>query len=380
MLDTIILHPKQDIHAQAYSDKNIVHKREMDQVLDIIRKMKELNSDYDPNMQSPKIIHVHNTITLSGGRGSGKTSFLQTLIARLETEDEDIEILDIVDPTLIEEKGHIFLNIVARIKDRVVEQSGIENRTYKEWEFALNSLAAGLPMLDGINGGLDPSDWNDTTFVMHDGLRRVSGANNLERNFHRYVSLSLKLLSKKFLLIAFDDVDTDFAKGWPVLETLRKYFTSPQILTFLSGDMNLYSVLVRKRQWKNFGKSLLKNEYDKSADRESETDDYMSLVQSLEGQYVLKLLKPEYRITLSTLASKLATGSIDIKVESDDQLDLLDFYKRSLKSLWKIPGNNTNTQSVYLRFLTSLPLRTQLSLLNVFAQFKNETPRHDLWA
>jgi len=378
MLDTIILHPKQDIHAQAYSDKNIVHKREMDQVLDIIRKMKELNSDYDPNMQSPKIIHVHNTITLSGGRGSGKTSFLQTLIARLETEDEDIEILDIVDPTLIEEKGHIFLNIVARIKDRVVEQSGIENRTYKEWEFALNSLAAGLPMLDGINGGLDPSDWNDTTFVMHDGLRRVSGANNLERNFHRYVSLSLKLLSKKFLLIAFDDVDTDFAKGWPVLETLRKYFTSPHILTFLSGDMNLYSVLVRKRQWKNFGKSLLKNEYDKSADRESETDDYMSLVQSLEGQYVLKLLKPEYRITLSTLASKLATGSIDIKVESDDQLDLLDFYKRSLKSLWKIPGNNTNTQSVYLRFLTSLPLRTQLSLLNVFAQFKNETPRHDL--
>ncbi|MCX4301684.1 MAG: hypothetical protein OSJ35_05580 [Alistipes sp.] len=149
MLDTIILHPKQDIHAQAYSDKNIVHKREMDQVLDIIRKMKELNSDYDPNMQSPKIIHVHNTITLSGGRGSGKTSFLQTLIARLETEDEDIEILDIVDPTLIEEKGHIFLNIVARIKDRVVEQSGIENRTYKEWEFALNSLAAGLPMYGG---------------------------------------------------------------------------------------------------------------------------------------------------------------------------------------------------------------------------------------
>ena len=373
MSDNIILHPERDIQAQVYSDSNIVHKREMDQVLNLIHKMKESYRDYDPFTRG--VVRVHNTITLSGGRGSGKTSFLQSLIAQLEPEKcKDIEILDIVDPTLIEEKGHIFLNIVARIKDRVERRCGIENPFYRDWESVLNSLAAGLPMLDGINGGLDPSDWNDTTFVMHDGLRRVSGANNLEQNFHRYVNLSLKLLNKKFLLIAFDDVDTDFAKGWPVLETLRKYFTSPQILTFLSGDMNLYSVLVRKRQWKNFGKSLLKNEYDKNADRELKIDDYMSLVETLEGQYILKLLKPEYRITLSTLASKLATGNIDIKVGNDN---LLNFYEQSLKSSWGIIGSNT--QCVYLRFLTSLPLRTQLALLNIFTQFiKGETTRYDL--
>ena len=319
-------------------------------------------------------MHKHIQIRISCINTKWIKFWISSLIARLETEDKDIEILDIVDPTLIEEKGHIFLNIVARIKDRVEERCGIENPLYRNWKAVLNSLAAGLPMLDGINGGLDPSDWNDTTFVMHDGLRRVSGANNLERNFHCYVNLSLKLLDKKFLLIAFDDVDTDFAKGWPVLETLRKYFTSPQILTFLSGDMNLYSVLVRKRQWKNFGKSLLKNEYDKNADRELKINDYMSLVETLEGQYILKLLKPEYRITLSTLASKLATGTIDIKVGNHN---LLDLYKQSLELSWGIIGSNM--QCIYLRFLTSLPLRTQLALLNIFTQFiKGETTRYDL--
>ncbi|MCD8079453.1 MAG: hypothetical protein LUF04_03295 [Bacteroides sp.] len=58
--------------------------------------------------------------------------------------------------------------------------------------------------------------------------------------------------------MAFDDVDTDFAKGWPVMETIRKYLTSPQLITILSGDINLYTLLIRKKQWENFGKPLLK--------------------------------------------------------------------------------------------------------------------------
>ena len=141
---------------------------------------------------------------------------------------------------------------------------------------------------DLINGGLDPSDWNDTTFVMRDGLRRVAGANNLEKYFHVFIKQSLDLLSteepeerKKYFLIAFDDVDTDFAKGWPVLETLRKYLTSPQLITFLSGDLDLYSFVVRKKQWDNFGKGLLRNEFDK---RGLHFKSYPELVEKLESQ------------------------------------------------------------------------------------------------
>lgn len=374
MDNVVILNPRKDIHATHFEDNNVVHQLELNQVWAILTKLKHEGKDYSPSLES-SISRVHNTITLSGSRGSGKTSFLHTIIRKIETyPNNDIEVLNIVDPTLVEEKGHIFLNIVSRIKERIDSMASndpaiMTTCDYLEWDKNLNSLAAGLPMLDGISGGLDPSDWNDTTFVMRDGLRRVTGANNLERYFHIYVHQSLRLLKKKFLLIAFDDVDTDFSKGWPVLETLRKYLTSPQIITFLSGDLDLYSFVVRKKQWKNFGKTLLKNEYDK-ADKGGiiYANGYPELVEKLESQYMMKLLKPEYRITLSTLGSKLATNKITVFVDSNDNEDNILYrkYESYLKTNWNVAGNNI--KSVYIKFFSALPLRTQLSLLNIFAE------------
>lgn len=379
----IILRPEQDIHEQVFTGNNIVHQAELQQVLDLIDQfIQEANQQtlLESTSNTKSITdkrRVHHTITLSGSRGSGKTSFLKTLIDKIKSQPDKykIEILDIVDPTLIEEKGHIFLNIVARVKERIdvlvqdKEMSIRQSWEYKQWEECLNSLAAGLPMLDGINGGLDPSDWNDTTFVMRDGLRRVSGANRLEEHFRHYINYSLQLLGQDFLLIAFDDVDTDFSKGWPVLETLRKYLTAPNILTFISGDLDLYSFLVRKKQWKNFGKALLKNEYDKP--ETIYTAKYPELVEQLESQYMMKLLKPEYRITLSTLASKLATKKIQIYINNNDvNNELGKYYSKQLEDIWGISGRMT--QLSYVRFFTSLPLRTQLSLLQLFSIAQNQ--------
>ena len=384
--EQIILRPEKDIHEQVFTEKNVVHRAEFRQVWALIDRFTEEVKQENKSESTPKTEpaidkrRVHHTITLSGSRGSGKTSFLKTLIAEIENNsDSKIAVLEIVDPTLIEEKGHIFLNIVARVKERIdalvdkkiqdKETSFRQSAEYKQWEESLNSLAAGLPMLDGINGGLDPSDWNDTTFVMRDGLRRVSGANRLEEYFRKYITYSLQLLEKRFLLIAFDDVDTDFAKGWPVLETLRKYLTAPNILTFISGDLDLYSFLVRKKQWKNFGKALLKNEYDKPENIYAVK--YPELVEQLESQYMMKLLKPEYRITLSTLASKLATKRIQIYIDSvDADNELEKYYSKQLEDIWGISGNTT--QLSYVRFFTSLPLRTQLSLLQLFSPAQNQ--------
>ena len=382
--EQIILRPAADLHEQAFTDNKIVHQVELRQVLALIdRFTDEVKQETPSKTKAEPAIdkrRVHHTITLSGSRGSGKTSFLKTLIAEIKSKSQyKIEVLEIVDPTLIEKKGHIFLNIVARVKERIdalvdekiqdKETSFRHSAEYKQWEESLNSLAAGLPMLDGINGGLDPSDWNDTTFVMRDGLRRVSGANRLEEYFRKYITYSLQLLEKRFLLIAFDDVDTDFAKGWPVLETLRKYLTAPNILTFISGDLDLYSFLVRKKQWKNFGKALLKNEYDKPENIYAVK--YPELVEQLESQYMMKLLKPEYRITLSTLASKLATKRIQIYIDSvDADNELEKYYSKQLEDIWGISGNTT--QLSYVRFFTSLPLRTQLSLLQLFSPAQNQ--------
>ncbi len=356
----IILRPQTDIHATNFSGDKIVHQLELEQVKTIIKNLKEEGKSYTPDKKNFK--RVHNTITLSGSRGSGKTSFLYTLKAD-EDLKSDTEILDIIDPTLIEEKGHIFLNIIARIKALIDEkidsnEINLQDKKYTDWNSTLKKLAAGLPMLDGVKGGIDPSDWNDTTFVMMDGLKRVAGANDLELFFHLYVSQSLFLLGKKFFFIAFDDVDTDFVKGWPVLETLR--LTSPQIITFLSGDLDLYSFVVRKKQWKNFGKTLLKNEYDNGTNGSViYADEYPELVEKLESQYLMKLLKPEYRVILSTLGAKLASKQIKIYVNEDE---INSIYSSNIRSAWNVQGSNITLN--YLNVFTNLPLRSQLSLLN----------------
>lgn len=79
-------------------DKNSIHVLELERVKSIIDDLKNL-----PDTEE----RLHNTITISGTRGSGKTSFLLTLL-KDEDVKKDCEVLEIIDPTLVEEKGHIF--------------------------------------------------------------------------------------------------------------------------------------------------------------------------------------------------------------------------------------------------------------------------------
>lgn len=366
----MIINLNSDIHAQSFGANNIVHEMEMNQALEIIKDLIS-HSDYTElwNIR-PTLNRRHNTITISGDRGSGKTSFLMTLLKN-ETLAKDSVILDIIDPTLIEEKGHIFLNILARIQEKVepeLKKDTCDPKDKTDWTEQLNSLAYGLPMIDGIDGGLDPSEWNDPTFVMKDGLRRVQGANNFECYFHKLINLSLRILKRKVFVISFDDVDTDFLKGWPVLETLRKYLTSPQIITILSGDLGLYSMLIRKKQWKNFGKTLLKNEYDKELNIFSD-EQYIDLVAKLESQYALKVLKPEYRIMLTTISSKLQLKQLNIEVQKDTDSgtkEIRKYYQEALNEKLGITGAVIN--DLYVKFFTALPLRSQISILKALSE------------
>ena len=289
-------------------------------------------------------LRYHDTITVCGPRGSGKTTFILNLfdiIRRdalndlfndrpLEVRDRfrdfslrDVEVLDILDPTLVEEKEHVFVNILSRIKRKVDVRLGEEQETcliepesvtcksrgslcsgdkirvqdgeYRDWIESLRKLAAGLPALNGIGTDeLKTEKWHDPVHVMEKGLRNTEASNNLELNFHDFVSRSLRLLDKKVFLLAFDDIDTQFKEGWPVLEVIRKYLTTPQIITVISGDLSLYAMLIRDRQWGNFSDKLLRNERHR-------LDVFRAMVDQLEDQYLLKILKPERRLGLKTL-------------------------------------------------------------------------------
>lgn len=359
--DKIIIDLSKSMNACSFEGSDIIHKTEFDRVIELINnkitKLKEDDKNY---------IEIHkrynDTITILGSRGSGKTSFLMSILQRYNGHD-DIEIIELIDPTLIEEKGHIFLTLISLITDKVEKKISKnecdpcckEYRQRKSWDDKLKRLAAGLPSIDIDNASLY-SNWHDPEHVMRKGLDAVKAAKELEENFNRIVEEALNVLGKKAFLIAFDDIDVNFNNGWKVLETIRKYLTSPRIITLLSGDLKLFSKAIRKYQWKNFGNELLTWEGEKL----ERIEKYDELVTEIESQYMQKIMKAPNRIHLLTIGEKLNNGG---KIFINQQSDEITLYKHYEDFLSKLGLHNKYEIHAVNTYLLGLPLRTQIQIL-----------------
>lgn len=356
--DKIIIDLSKSLNARSFEGTDIIHKTEFDRVKKLIDdKIK----DNDNN--NPKICGRYNdTITILGSRGSGKTSFLMSILQKYNGHD-DIEIIELIDPTLIEEKGHIFLTLISLITDKVEKKISKnecdpcckEYRKRKSWDDKLKKLAAGLPSIDIDNGSLY-SNWHDPEHVMRKGLDAVKAAKELEENFNKIVEEALSILGKKAFLIAFDDIDVNFNNGWKVLETIRKYLTSPRIITILSGDLKLFSKAIRKYQWKNFGNELLTWEGEKL----KKIEKYDELVTEIESQYMQKIMKAPNRIHLLTIGEKLNNGG---KIFINQQSNEVTIYKHYEDFLSKLGLHNKYEIHAVNTYLLGLPLRTQIQIL-----------------
>ena len=364
--DKIIIDLSKSMNACSFEGSDIIHKAEFDRVKKLIDDKIEDNENNDF-----KILGRYNdTITILGSRGSGKTSFLMSILQTYNGH-KNIEIIELIDPTLIEEKGHIFLTLISLITDKVEKKISKnecdpcckEYRQRKSWDDKLQKLAAGLPSIDIDNASLY-SNWHDPEHVMRKGLEAVKAAKGLEENFNKIVEKALDILGKKAFLIAFDDIDVNFNNGWKVLETIRKYLTSPRIITLLSGDIKLFSKAIRKYQWINFGEELLKNE----GERLKHVEQYDELVTEIEGQYMQKIMKAPNRIHLLTIGEMLNSRGVEVYINNENN-DIYNHYVEVLKD-WGI-NNKYEVHSV-VSYLLTIPLRTQIQFLKLYEEYKGK--------
>ena len=364
--NTIIIDLSSSMNSRPFENEEIIHKAEFERITELINN-KINNIDADSSKFSIRN-RYNDTITILGPRGSGKTSFIMSVLKKYETKN-DVEILELIDPTLIEEKGHIFLTIISLIKNKVENKFHNnecdplckEYQQRKCWDNKLKKLAAGLPSID-IDGESLYTNWQDPEYVMKKGLDAVKSAKELEHNFNEIVYKALDILNKKAFLIAFDDIDVNFNNGWKVLETIRKYLTSPQIITLLSGDIKLFSKAIRKQQWENFGTKLLTWEGEKLNRLEA----FDEMVTEIESQYMQKIMKSPNRINLSTIAELLSRGhKICIK-------DKKDIYKYNIELLKDLGIQNENEANSVVSYLLNLPLRTQIQILKIYEDYNCE--------
>lgn len=341
-------------YAHGLKQEESIHSHNFNRVIQLIKnQVEKLNTKKSPY----NVEHQYNTISIFGGRGTGKTTFILSLLQSIEKEYEnDAEILKIIDPTQMEEKEHVFLVILSLIDTEVrrkIESHRKDNNAScccfeKEWRNKLSSLAKGLPTLEGLNKK-QYENWDDDLYIVERGLNNVKSAYDLERNFHELVDIALEILGKKFFVLAFDDIDVDMSKGWSVLETIRKYLTTPKFVIFLSGNLTLYSYNVRLHQWNQLKGLTTFEEHD-----------YKSQVNQLEGQYLLKVLKPENRIQLRTLLDYKHIYQTSYIIKEEDK-DIVDVYSDILKHF----GIHKNsTQQLFIDYLLGLSIRSQISILS----------------
>ncbi|MEN3039500.1 MAG: hypothetical protein ABDI07_10200, partial [Candidatus Kryptonium sp.] len=346
---------------------------------------------------------MHNSILIDGGRGTGKTSFLLSIINMLRDYGvhssnrehkrdeksvdfqslvgkirEEIYVMDILDPTLISTRQHVLLLVITLIKkaverhlnNRLKQTIGsqikplydIDNSDREILMRKLKNLAEGLNQIDQFGRDIRESDiWDDAMLVIDRGLRISEEGLNFERNFHIFVYESLRILGKKAFLFVFDDIDIDFSKGWELLETIRKYLTSPQLLLILAGNYELFNHIVRKNKW-NLYLDLHKIDIKlKKAIRHQ--------IDEISQQYLIKLLQPNHHIVLHKLGFYLIKDGPDLFIVRSDlggevkEKRLVDCFYEIFTKLYRM--SDKTYLDAYQNLILSLPTRTVLQYLKI---------------
>ncbi len=368
--------------AAVRNDSDLVNIVQMEKMMELIEKQVQKSKDFKlpESNKIEKQHHVHNTISIFGNRGAGKTTFLQTALYLIfQKYEEEVVLLKVLDPSLLDCKQHPFISIIASIHELVekcinkdyLNRGNISKTDKDKYDFSYKNLLKGLPFIDGVGSANSYQDWDDDLYVSMQGMEKAEASNNLIDNFIEYVYDALKVLNKKCFIIPFDDIDTNINKGFEILEVIRKYLITEQIITILTGDLDLYSKLVRKASWDSFSKNFLEKERDYS---KRNPDEFSHMINHLENQYLLKVLKPEYRIHLKTIREVIESGECNIKVLLNEKrkspIPIYNCYADLIKYIG-FNLDNVRIVSQIIYFIEGLSIRTQMRILKLLSNSNN---------
>ena len=371
--------------------EELLHTMQIETLRGKILQMKDFIADFKLSLKddkdSSRISHKrhHDAILLSGGRGTGKTTFLLSALHSLKEKPLDglsFCVFEPIDPTLFGYNEHILLTLLSMIAEKVRaarEKSEMGSfhfcDKWDDWEKQLKELARGLKTVGEQREDIDstPSSktdsWDDAEYLLEEGMASVRSSYELEHKFHLFVKTSLQILEKDAFVLGLDDVDTRPGIGWHVLETLRRYLTTPQIIIIVSGNIDLFQKLVERQQLKNLGLNF--------SSQTGILEKFTPQVVEMTNQYLLKILRLPMRIELWSFYETLKRiGKSDdkyvIKCNRDDikLSKILDLFYEGLACSF-----SDGMKDLFRKALFSNPARTVLQVLEHLIEDQNEDKR-----
>lgn len=326
------------------------------------------------------------TYFIDGTRGAGKSTFLRYAYQNLDHQDMGetqgqendakrsgaVKVLPLMylDPSRIESSEHVLLHILKRLTqlakacgDRETFGQGDQER----FRGSLHELAGGLHVLSGSKLGLN--DLDAELFLDH-GLERAADSQRLRGKLHSVIESVCKMYRVDAVVLAIDDADTKAQLAMEVLECLRKYLDTPQVVALVTGDLEMYSLLVQN----HFQKDFASEDKGLNADRRKQQD---RMVEHLEDQYLLKLFPIQRRVqlkTLYTLSEKSDKPTYSVITLGGDSKPLHDAVDQIATQGLKLRSKADIT--LFREHVLKLPVRSVLQLLSTYYKLsKSESAR-----
>ncbi|WP_241646259.1 archaeal ATPase [Rosenbergiella metrosideri] len=365
-------------------EDDLIQKSLRDQLVESIRDS-VTHSEADKFAKLTRFIDEsgRNVFFVDGTRGAGKTTFINSVVKSLNIAEGDVKVsikcLPTIDPTKLPRHEPILVTVTARLNKMVSDKlkgywSSNDHKKQKEqWQNYLAQLQRGLHLL--IDKEYKPEYFSDA-LKLDAQLDYSIGGQDLSEIFEELVERACEILGCKAILISFDDIDTQFDAGWDVLESIRKFFNSHKLVVVATGDLRLYSQLIRGKQYENYSKTLLDQEKENARLAER---GYM--VEHLEQQYLLKLFPVQKRIQLKTMlqlvGEKGKVGKEKIKVKTDlgmSDIEAIDVRQAIGYAVRKgLNLRDSSDADMYVDELLKQPVRLLMQVLQDFYTKKSHT-------
>lgn len=323
---------------------------------------------------------------LTGKRGSGKTTFMKTLVQLLlgkkkykeETnfpsgrQKPEIDLLCWYDPSeAVGCNDYFFLTIAAALKSKL--ETAIRKRKQEDNDFnflidycktSMKKLDKGIVRLSNNRNALEGITPPGAAALRKDNPEFDE---SIRGNFAAVVDRICEICHVDSFIIAIDDADSRSEQCFNVLEDLRLYISHPRLIVLMTGDKNLLLERIRERLFREYD-----YKYHKADIRRQETR--MDLVIAHTSQYLIKLFPLNNQCELANMqtimhknkpihfqmlfCNKQETGGATYE---SNVMDLND----KIKEVFKIVISEKDDEvAPYVDLFLRLPLRSILQVLN----------------
>ena len=181
--------------------------------------------------------HFLNNIFISGGRGSGKTCFLENIENSLQ-ENNKYLFFKTIDPTRLHDNENFLTILIAQILNYIKDEKLSEFQNSKELFNLITKLSQCIEAI--VPNQKEPLSVLQMIANDQQGL-------NITTQLNEFLQYIIQKTNTEKLVFLIDDVDMAFEKGYEVLEVIRRYLSSKSVIIIITGDFELYRrILIKK--------------------------------------------------------------------------------------------------------------------------------------